>query len=121
MLAVPVLAGSGSAGLAGLLGKPWGFSQSPRKAPVFYALVGIGTIGGSLLTLLKVNPISLLVVVALVNGIAAAPFLLVVMIIANNADIMGDYRNGRLAKTLGWLTVALMGAAAIATIATSGS
>lgn len=120
MLAVPVLAGSGSAGMAGLLGRPWGFSQSPRKAPVFYALVGIGTIGGTLLTLLNVNPISLLVVVALVNGIAAAPFLLVVMIIANDDQIMGEYRNGRLAKTLGWLTVALMGAAAIATIITGG-
>src|SRR5207245_2430463 len=39
MLAVPVLAGSGAAGMAGLLGRPWGFSRSPRKAPTFYALV----------------------------------------------------------------------------------
>jgi GAF domain-containing protein len=42
MLAVPVLAGAGSAGLAGLLGKPWGLSLSPRKAPVFYVLLGVG-------------------------------------------------------------------------------
>jgi Mn2+/Fe2+ NRAMP family transporter len=35
MLAIPVLAGAGSAGMAGLLGKRTGFSNSPRRAPVF--------------------------------------------------------------------------------------
>ena len=45
MLAIPVLAGAGSAGMAGLLGKTAGFSRSPRKAPVFYGLVLLGTIG----------------------------------------------------------------------------
>lgn len=33
LLAVPVLAGSGSVGLSGLLGKEWGFSRSVRRAP----------------------------------------------------------------------------------------
>jgi NRAMP (natural resistance-associated macrophage protein)-like metal ion transporter len=32
LLAIPVLAGSGSVGIAGLLGKHWGFSRSVRKA-----------------------------------------------------------------------------------------
>ena len=38
MLAIPVLAGAGSAGMAGLVGKRTGFSNSPRRAPVFYGL-----------------------------------------------------------------------------------
>ena len=50
MLAVPVLAGSGAVGMAGLLGKRSGFSRSPRKAPIFYGLVALGTLGGTLLT-----------------------------------------------------------------------
>ena len=33
---------------------------------------------------------------------------------------MGDYVNGNAAKTLGWLTAALMAAAAIAPFATGG-
>jgi NRAMP (natural resistance-associated macrophage protein)-like metal ion transporter len=45
LLAIPVLAGSGSVGIAGLLGKHWGFSRSVRKAPVFYGLVALGTVG----------------------------------------------------------------------------
>src|ERR1035441_5755269 len=78
LLAVPVLAASGSVGMAGLLGHEWGFSRSVRKAPVFYGLVALGTVGGTSLSLLHVNPIKLLVVVAVING-AAAPFRVVVM------------------------------------------
>jgi Mn2+/Fe2+ NRAMP family transporter len=120
VLAVPVLAASGSAGFSGLLGKRWGFSRSPRQAPVFYGLVAAGTLGGTLLTLVGVNTIKLLVFVALINGLAAAPFLVVVMLISNDRNIMGDFRNGRLAHAVGWLTVALMAGAAVALLATGG-
>ena len=106
--------------MAGLLGKRWGFSRSPRKAPVFYSLVMAGTIGGTLLTFLHVNPISLLVVVALVNGIAAAPFLVLVMLIAGDRTIMGKYRNGRAATILGWGTAVVMALAAAALLITGG-
>jgi NRAMP (natural resistance-associated macrophage protein)-like metal ion transporter len=113
MLAIPVLAGSGSAGMAGLLGKATGFSRSLRRAPTFYGLVMVGTLGGAALSLLGVNPIRLLVLVAVINGVAAAPFLVLVMLISNDKKIMGDYVNGKLARTLGWATAALMAAAAI--------
>jgi Mn2+/Fe2+ NRAMP family transporter len=117
MLAVPVLAGSGAAGMAGLLGKSWGFSRSVRKAPVFYGLVALGTVGGTVLSLTTSNPIQLLVVVAVINGIAAAPFLLLVMLISRDRTIMGDYRNGRLATWMGWAAFTLMAAAALTLLA----
>jgi Mn2+/Fe2+ NRAMP family transporter len=120
MLAVPVLAGAGAAAMAGLLGKRWGFSRSLRDAPVFYGLVAIGTIGGTLLSLLHVNPIHLLVVVALINGIAAAPFLVVILLIANDSKLMGKRRNGRASNVLCWMTVALMSAAALSLLVTGG-
>jgi NRAMP (natural resistance-associated macrophage protein)-like metal ion transporter len=114
LLAIPVLAGAGSAGMAGLLHREWGFSRSPREAPVFYGLVVLGTIGGTLLTLTGVDPIQLLVFSALINGLLAAPFLVLVMLIANDKEIMGDYKNGPFAHTVGWITAALMAIAAIA-------
>jgi Mn2+/Fe2+ NRAMP family transporter len=114
MLAVPVLAGSASVGIAGLLDKDWGYERSPRRAPLFYALVGIGTIGGTLLSVFYTDPIGLLVFVALVNGIAAAPFLVITMLISSDRSIMGEHRNGKLASGLGWSTVALMSLSAIA-------
>jgi NRAMP (natural resistance-associated macrophage protein)-like metal ion transporter len=112
MLAIPVLAGSGAAGMSGLLGKKSGFSRSPRQAPAFYALVALGTIGGTALTLTHADPVQLLVISAFINGVAAAPFLVLVMLISSNRKLMGEHANGRLAATLGWLTAALMAAAA---------
>jgi len=50
-----------------------------RGAPVFYGLCAVGTVGGMALSLLSVNPITLLVFVAVVNGVAAAPFIVVTM------------------------------------------
>jgi Mn2+/Fe2+ NRAMP family transporter len=120
LLAVPVLAGAGSVGMAGLLGKQWGFSRSVRKAPVFYGLVAVGTLGGTALSVLNVNPIKLLILVAVINGVAAAPFLVVVMWVSSSRQIMGDYVNGNAAKILGWLTAAIMAVAAIALFAIGG-
>jgi len=120
LLAVPVLAASGSVGLAGLLGKEWGFSRSIRQAPVFYGLLALGTVGGTALSLLNVNPIKLLVLVAVINGVAAAPFLFVVMRVSSSQRLMGKDVNGLTANILGWLTVAIMAAAAIALFATGG-
>lgn len=120
LLAVPVLAASGSIGLSGLLGKEWGFSRKIREAPLFYILVAIGTIGGTALSLLNANPISLLVFVAVINGIIAVPLLIFVLIISNSRRLMGDYANGRAANILGGATFTVMLIALVALFATGG-
>jgi NRAMP (natural resistance-associated macrophage protein)-like metal ion transporter len=120
LLAIPVLAASGSIGLSDLLGKQWGFSMSIRKAPLFYSLVAFGTLGGTAFSLLRVNPITLLVFVAVINGVTAAPFLFVVMRVSSSRELMGDFVNGKLARTLGWITFAVMASAAVALFATGG-
>jgi Mn2+/Fe2+ NRAMP family transporter len=116
----PVLAGAGSVGIAGLLGKQWGFERSVRKAPGFYGLITLGTLGGTALSVLPVNPVRLLAFVAVINGVAAASFLVVVMRVPGSRRIMGDYVNGHAATISGWLTAALMATAAIALLATGG-
>ena len=66
------------------------------------------------MTLTGADPVKLLVYSALINGILAAPFLLLVMLISQDASIMGTkYRNGRAATILGWGTTALMATAAL--------
>ncbi|MDF2434616.1 MAG: hypothetical protein JWP44_4247, partial [Mucilaginibacter sp.] len=113
VLAVPVLAASGAAGLAGLMNKNWGLDRSPRRAPLFYVLLGIGMVAGTILAVVSTDPIGLLVLSAIVNGIAAGPFLIVMMLISRDRTIMGKYRNGRLAATMGWITTVLMCVAGI--------
>jgi NRAMP (natural resistance-associated macrophage protein)-like metal ion transporter len=108
ILAVPVLAASGAAGMAGLTDSSWGFDRSPRRAPLFYALIGVGIVVGILLSVVGLNPIRLLVLSAVVNGIAAGPFLLVMMVISSDRKIMGAYTNSRVSGVLGWATTAIM-------------
>jgi Mn2+/Fe2+ NRAMP family transporter len=121
MLAVPVLAGAGASGISGLLGKPTGFTNSIRQAPVFYGLVIAGTVAGTAFSAAGIDPIKLLVLVAVINGIAASPFLLIVMLVSGNRAIMGEQTNRRLSTTLGWLTFTVMAAAAVMLALTSRS
>jgi Mn2+/Fe2+ NRAMP family transporter len=60
------------------------------------------------------------VFVAVIDGVIATPMLVLVMMVAGSTEIMGEYVNGRLATTLGWLTVAIMGASSVALFATGG-
>ena len=113
VLAVPVLVSSGSVALAGLLNKPWGLNRSGRRAPLFYGIVLAGTLGGTAIATFAADPIRLLVLSATINGIAAAPFLLVVLLIAADRSLMGEYANGRLANATGWLTTAIMAVAGV--------
>lgn len=107
--------------MAGLLNKTWGLDHSPRKAPFFYALLMVGLVAGTILSVVDSDPIRLLILSAIVNGIAAGPFLIVVMLISGDRAVMGKYVNGKLAATLGWATTAIMlvaGAAGICLTAT---
>lgn len=109
LLAVPVLLAAGSAALAALLGKSWSLQAKPRRDPFFYTMIGIGTVGAILLSIFVDDAIGLLVFSAIVNGIVAAPFLVIVLILAHNTKIMGRFKIGAVAATLCWITVAVMG------------
>ena len=70
------------------------------------------------MSVVGLDPIRLLVAVAVINGLAAAPFLVVVMLIADDRRIMRDYVNGRPARIVGWTAAALMVLAAVGLFAT---
>ena len=50
---------------------------------------------------------------AVLNGILAPPLIVIVLMVCNNAGLMGEHRNGWILNTLGVLTAAAMSAAAI--------
>jgi Mn2+/Fe2+ NRAMP family transporter len=60
------------------------------------------------------------VLVAVINGVAAAPFIVITMFVSSSRRIMGEYANGLIARALGWLTALLMSIAAVALFATGG-
>jgi len=121
LLAVPILTGSGAYAVAEAFGGRHGFDLKPGRAKLFYAVIAASTLIGMLINFVGINPISALFWTAVINGLLAPPLLIVIMLIANNKEVMGKRVNGRVANFLGWLTTAVMFAAAIGLVLTWGS
>jgi NRAMP (natural resistance-associated macrophage protein)-like metal ion transporter len=120
-LGVPVLTGSSAYAIAEALGWRYGLDQKPRRAKLFYAMIIVPTLIGMLINFAGINPISALFWTAVINGFLAPPILVVIMLIANNQEIMGERVNGRWANAMGWMTTIVMFAAAIALVLTWGT
>jgi NRAMP (natural resistance-associated macrophage protein)-like metal ion transporter len=116
LLAVPILAGSAAYGVAEALGWREGLYRTLNKARGFYGVIALATLAGLLLNFLGVNPIQGLVYTAVINGLVAVPLLVVILAVANNREVMGEHRNGRLANLMCGLATFAMGAAAVATV-----
>jgi NRAMP (natural resistance-associated macrophage protein)-like metal ion transporter len=112
-LAVPVLTGSSAYAVAETFGWNYGLDTKPREAKQFYAIIAVSTLVGMLINFLGINPIKALFWTAVINGVIAPPLLVVILLVANNKKVMGKRTNGRGASAVGWLTCALMFAAAI--------
>ena len=118
LLAVPVLAGSASFAIAELFRWRAGLDLTPRRGRRFYLLFAGAVVAGMALNLTGANPIRMLFLSAVLNGLLAPPLLLLVMLVGNNKAIMGEHANGRWLNLLGWLATAVMFFAAIAFFAT---
>jgi NRAMP (natural resistance-associated macrophage protein)-like metal ion transporter len=116
VLAVPILTTSAASGVSEAAGWKFGLDQRVSKAPQFYAIVIGATIVGMAIDFLGINPITALVVTAVINGLLAAPLLVLVMLVSNNREVMGERTNGRRLNVLGWGTTAVMAIAAIALV-----
>jgi NRAMP (natural resistance-associated macrophage protein)-like metal ion transporter len=119
-LAVPILTGSAAFGVAEAFGWRRGLDEKPWRALPFYAVIVVATLVGMLINFLGINPIAALFWTAVLNGFLAPPLLVLIMLIANNRTIMGQRTNNWVSNALGWLTAAVMLAAAIALILTWG-
>jgi NRAMP (natural resistance-associated macrophage protein)-like metal ion transporter len=116
MLGVPVLAGSAAYAIAEAGAFKGGMDEKPDGARVFYGVMVIAMVVGTLLALTKLNAMKMLLWSAVMNGVLAPPLIVIILVVCNNEKIMGKYRNGRLLNVLGWSAAVLMGAAAIAMI-----
>jgi NRAMP (natural resistance-associated macrophage protein)-like metal ion transporter len=114
LLAVPVLAGSTAYAVAEAFGWKNGLEYKPWEAVGFYAIIGASMLFGVLLDVSSVDPIRALIWSAKVNGVISVPILAVMMIVAARSSLMGQFTATRLQLSLGWLTTAVMAAAAVA-------
>lgn len=120
-LAVPVLTGSAAYAVSEAFGWEYGLDEKFGQAKQFYGVIAVSTAIGLLIDLTGVSPIRALFWSAVINGFIAPPLLAVIMMIANNKEVMGDRTNGVLTNLCGWVSTGLMFAAAIALILTWGN
>jgi Mn2+/Fe2+ NRAMP family transporter len=121
MLAVPVLAGSAAYAVAEAMG--WRGSLSLRldqhEGRGFYGVISAATVGGVLLCFTPLDPVKELFWSAVLNGVIAVPIMVVMMLLASRADVMGTHVIGRRLRWLGWLATGVM-AATVAAMFTTG-
>jgi len=117
LLAVPILAGSASYAIAEAFGWHGGLSRVFHDAKGFYGVIIAATLVGLGLTFLGIPPFKLLYQTAVVNGLAAPPLLVLILLVANNKNIMGEHTNGWASNVAGWTIALVMAAAGIALIA----
>jgi Mn2+/Fe2+ NRAMP family transporter len=91
---------------------PVGLSRKPRAAKAFYGAIVAATFLGALANIASINAITALVWVAIINAIVAVPVMCVLMLMAVNERIMGNFVITPLWRFLGWLATVLMAAGA---------
>jgi Mn2+/Fe2+ NRAMP family transporter len=114
LLAIPVLAGSAAYGVAEAFGWPATLEARVPEAAGFYAIIAAATVVGFALGFFPISPIRMLVLSAVLNGLAAAPIMAAMMIVVTRQSSMGRYRARRPLVWLGWAATALMGATDVA-------
>lgn len=111
-LAVPIFAATSSYALCDLLEWKEGLYLTLSQAPGFYWLMLGGTAVGVLQNYMGFNPIKLLIYTAVINGVVAVPIIFMLILIANNKKIMGDYASRALSNAVSIATLVVMSASA---------
>ena len=120
LLAIPVLAGSSAYAICEIGGWKASLEHHPMRAKAFYGVIALGMILGLAIDWSPINPMKALFWSAVINGVAAVPVLIGLMIVVSKPSIMGEFVATPSLKFFGWLATAIMGAAAVAMIAVPG-
>lgn len=107
LLSVPILAGSASYAISEVFGWREGLYVKFKQAHGFYGAITIATLVGLLVNFLHIPPFKMIYYTAILNGIAAPPLMILILLIANNKKIMGERTNSLLSNVLG-LTIAIV-------------
>jgi len=108
LLAVPVLAASAAYGVGEGCGWKTSLENKPMKAPRFYGVIGAATVMGLFMNFFHVDPVKALVWAAALNGVVAAPLMIVIMLMASSTRVMGKFKTPPYLLWTGWLAAATM-------------
>jgi Mn2+/Fe2+ NRAMP family transporter len=113
-LAVPVLAGSAAFAVSEVFGWKEGLEYQPREAAGFYSIIVAASVMGVLIDWSSIDPIRALFWSAVLNGMAAVPLMVAMMIVVSSKKVMGRFTASRPLLLLGWAATFVMALASAA-------
>jgi len=119
LLAVPVLSGASAYAVSETFGWREGLDEDWWRAKSFYGVVAVATLVGLVIPFTGIKPIDALFFTSVLNGIAAPPLLVVIMLAARNKKVMGRQTIGPVLTVLGWTVTVAMFAALLGLALTS--
>jgi NRAMP (natural resistance-associated macrophage protein)-like metal ion transporter len=114
LLAVPVLAGSTAFALSEAFGWQEGLGKKFSGARKFYVVIAVAMLVGLVMNFVGVDPIRALYFAAILNGVAAPPLILLMLILSNHEPTCGKWTGRRWSNALVGLALVLMTALPIA-------
>jgi NRAMP (natural resistance-associated macrophage protein)-like metal ion transporter len=111
-LAIPVLSGSLSYIVTETFGLKGSLDKKFHQAKAFYAILIVSVLLGLSINYFGINPVDALLYTAVLYGVTCPVIIAIVLHIANNKSIMGDYTNRWLSNTLGGVCLLVMTAGA---------
>jgi NRAMP (natural resistance-associated macrophage protein)-like metal ion transporter len=112
-LAIPVLSGSLSYIVTETFGLKGSLDKKFRQAKAFYGILIVSVLLGLSINYFGINPVDALLYTAILYGVTCPVIIAIVLHIANNKKIMGDYTNKWLSNSLGGLCLLVMTAGAV--------
>ncbi len=119
VLGVPILAGSCAYAIAEAANWRASLRYRPNRARAFYTVLTVSMLLGLTLNYFGLSAVAMLFWSAVVNGLLAPPLIILVVLLTNNPEIMGEHVNPPALRWLGWATAAVMIVAAIGMFITS--
>ncbi|KXU93962.1 iron transporter [Caballeronia megalochromosomata] len=113
LLALPVLAGSAAYAAAGSFRWRNSLALHLTLAREFYAVIALAVVGGVMITFMHFDPIRALYWSAVINGVTAAPIMLIMMLMARSRRVMGEFAVKGILSWGGWLATLAMAIAAV--------
>ena len=116
LLAIPVLCGSLSYIITESFGWKRGLDKKFHQAKAFYVVAGISLILGLIINYIGISPIKALLWSAILYGLTAPVLIAIILHIANNKEVMGNFTNNKFSNFMGFTALILMIIAALTLI-----
>ena len=113
LIGVPVLAGSGAYAFSEAMGWNSGLENKANDARGFYGIIIVSVLLGLVIQYTPISPMKALFWSAVINGVIAVPLMVVIILLVSKKSVMGKFTASRPIIILGWVAVAVMGAAAL--------